>query len=184
MFHCPEGVWVIEQRAIILSATLRSPTVVYIHPFPPKRAIFLEGRRRLAKSRKMGHFQAQFRDILSYLFSAVSRIIYPCCYHCRFLPVTTAKQDINTRVITDGNDTILRQECEYKTNPKSSSLRLRELTLGSADLLRPGVKPVFFFYSSAQEHCTTPLQKEGFGTHPVEVYFYLTIYELNCPQET
>ena len=28
MFHCPVGVWVIEQRAIILSATVRSPTVV------------------------------------------------------------------------------------------------------------------------------------------------------------
>ena len=27
MFHCPVGVWVIEQRAIILSATVRSPTV-------------------------------------------------------------------------------------------------------------------------------------------------------------
>ena len=28
MFHCPVGVWVIEQRAIILSATVRSPTVL------------------------------------------------------------------------------------------------------------------------------------------------------------
>ena len=28
MFHCPVGVWVIEQHAIILSATVRSPTVV------------------------------------------------------------------------------------------------------------------------------------------------------------
>ena len=28
MFHCPVGVWVIEQRAIILSATVRSPTVI------------------------------------------------------------------------------------------------------------------------------------------------------------
>ena len=27
MFHCPVGVWIIEQRAIILSATVRSPTV-------------------------------------------------------------------------------------------------------------------------------------------------------------
>ena len=27
MFHCPVGVWVIEQRAIMLSATVRSPTV-------------------------------------------------------------------------------------------------------------------------------------------------------------
>ena len=27
MFHCPVGVWVIEQRAIILSTTVRSPTV-------------------------------------------------------------------------------------------------------------------------------------------------------------
>ena len=27
MFHCPAGVWVIEQHAIILSATVRSPTV-------------------------------------------------------------------------------------------------------------------------------------------------------------
>ena len=27
MFHCPVGVWVIEQRAIILSATVRSHTV-------------------------------------------------------------------------------------------------------------------------------------------------------------
>ena len=27
MFHCPVGVWVIEQRAIILSATVRTPTV-------------------------------------------------------------------------------------------------------------------------------------------------------------
>ena len=29
MFHCPLGVWVIEQRAIILSATVRSPTVIF-----------------------------------------------------------------------------------------------------------------------------------------------------------
>ena len=28
MFHCPVEVWVIEQRAIILSATVRSPTVI------------------------------------------------------------------------------------------------------------------------------------------------------------
>ena len=28
MFHCPVGVWVIEQHATILSATVRSPTVV------------------------------------------------------------------------------------------------------------------------------------------------------------
>ena len=28
MFHCPVGVWVIEQHAIILSATVRSPTVI------------------------------------------------------------------------------------------------------------------------------------------------------------
>ena len=27
MFHCPVGVWVIEQRAMILSATVRYPTV-------------------------------------------------------------------------------------------------------------------------------------------------------------
>ena len=27
MFHCPVGVWVIEQCALILSATVRSPTV-------------------------------------------------------------------------------------------------------------------------------------------------------------
>ena len=27
MFHCPVGVWVIEQHAKILSATVRSPTV-------------------------------------------------------------------------------------------------------------------------------------------------------------
>ena len=27
MFHCPVGVWVIEQHAIILRATVRSPTV-------------------------------------------------------------------------------------------------------------------------------------------------------------
>ena len=27
MFHCPVGVWVIEQHAISLSATVRSPTV-------------------------------------------------------------------------------------------------------------------------------------------------------------
>ena len=27
MFHCPVGVWIIEQRAIMLSATVRSPTV-------------------------------------------------------------------------------------------------------------------------------------------------------------
>ena len=31
MFHCPVGVWVIEQHAIILSTTVRSPTVIYIH---------------------------------------------------------------------------------------------------------------------------------------------------------
>ena len=30
MFHCPVGVWVIEQHAIILSATVRSPTVYII----------------------------------------------------------------------------------------------------------------------------------------------------------
>ena len=30
MFHCPVGVWVIEQRAIILTATVRSPTVYMI----------------------------------------------------------------------------------------------------------------------------------------------------------
>ena len=29
MYHCPVGIWVIEQHAIILSATVRSPTVVY-----------------------------------------------------------------------------------------------------------------------------------------------------------
>ena len=28
MFHCPVGVWVIGQHAIILSATVRSPTVL------------------------------------------------------------------------------------------------------------------------------------------------------------
>ena len=28
MLHCPVGVWVIEQHAIILSATVRSPTVI------------------------------------------------------------------------------------------------------------------------------------------------------------
>ena len=28
MFHCPVGVWVIEQYAIILSTTVRSPTVI------------------------------------------------------------------------------------------------------------------------------------------------------------
>ena len=27
-FDCPVGVWVIEQRAIMLSATVRSPTVI------------------------------------------------------------------------------------------------------------------------------------------------------------
>ena len=27
MFHCPVGFWVIEQHAIILSATVRYPTV-------------------------------------------------------------------------------------------------------------------------------------------------------------
>ena len=27
MFRCPVGVWVIEQRAIMLNATVRSPTV-------------------------------------------------------------------------------------------------------------------------------------------------------------
>ena len=34
MFHCPVGVWVIEQRAIISNATVRSPTVsmdIYNH---------------------------------------------------------------------------------------------------------------------------------------------------------
>ena len=30
MFHCPMGVWVIEQRAIIFSATVRSPTVIFV----------------------------------------------------------------------------------------------------------------------------------------------------------
>ena len=28
MHHCPVGVWVIEQRAIILSGTVRAPTVI------------------------------------------------------------------------------------------------------------------------------------------------------------
>ena len=28
MFHCPVGFWVIEQHAIILGATVRSPTVI------------------------------------------------------------------------------------------------------------------------------------------------------------
>ena len=28
MFRCPVGVWVIEQRAIMLNATVRSPTVM------------------------------------------------------------------------------------------------------------------------------------------------------------
>ena len=28
MFRCPVGVWVIEQRAIMLNATVRSPTVI------------------------------------------------------------------------------------------------------------------------------------------------------------
>ena len=27
MYHCPVGVWVIKQNAIILSASVRSPTV-------------------------------------------------------------------------------------------------------------------------------------------------------------
>ena len=36
MFHCPVGVWVIEEHAIILSATVRSPAVlppfsIYMH---------------------------------------------------------------------------------------------------------------------------------------------------------
>ena len=31
MFHCPVGVWVIEQHAIILSATVRSPTMIKLH---------------------------------------------------------------------------------------------------------------------------------------------------------
>ena len=31
MFHCPVGVWVIEQREIILNATVRSPTVILRH---------------------------------------------------------------------------------------------------------------------------------------------------------
>ena len=30
MFHCPVGVWVIEQRAIISNATVRSPTVCVV----------------------------------------------------------------------------------------------------------------------------------------------------------
>ena len=34
MFHCPVGVWVIEQHAIILSATVRSPTVDMPHTRP------------------------------------------------------------------------------------------------------------------------------------------------------
>ena len=35
MFHCPVGVWVIEQRAIIVSATVRSPTVrIQVYTFP------------------------------------------------------------------------------------------------------------------------------------------------------
>ena len=28
MFHCPMGVWVIEQRAVILIDTVRAPTVI------------------------------------------------------------------------------------------------------------------------------------------------------------
>ena len=30
MFRCPVGVWVIEQRAIMLNATVRSPTVINV----------------------------------------------------------------------------------------------------------------------------------------------------------
>ena len=30
MFYCPVGIWVIEQRTMILSATVRSPTVHHI----------------------------------------------------------------------------------------------------------------------------------------------------------
>ena len=33
MFHCPVGVWVIAQNAIILSATVRSPTVKGLQEF-------------------------------------------------------------------------------------------------------------------------------------------------------
>ena len=35
MFHCPVEVWVIEQRAIILSATVRSPTVWFSPKMEP-----------------------------------------------------------------------------------------------------------------------------------------------------
>ena len=38
MFHCPVGVWVIEQHAIILSATVRSPTVCEARV---KRCVFI-----------------------------------------------------------------------------------------------------------------------------------------------
>ena len=40
-FDCPVGVWVIEQRAIILSATVRSPTVI-IHECYFKAKYFVE----------------------------------------------------------------------------------------------------------------------------------------------
>ena len=40
MFHCPVGFWVIEQHAIILSATVRSPTV----PIDFQRGHFQNGR--------------------------------------------------------------------------------------------------------------------------------------------
>ena len=41
MFHCPVEVWVIEQRAIIFSATVRSPTVLYsLYKIPPTQACF------------------------------------------------------------------------------------------------------------------------------------------------
>ena len=37
-FDCPVGVWVIEQRAIILSVTVRSPTVYTVNSSPSSAA--------------------------------------------------------------------------------------------------------------------------------------------------
>ena len=49
MFHCPVGVWNIEQRAIISSATVRSPTV-FITDMHTHKQIYQWNNTRMGKN--------------------------------------------------------------------------------------------------------------------------------------